>query len=114
MMDWRAVKQEARDTVHKTMGYPCVYQHGADAPVNCTVRHHRKSAFIGDDTDEFSPGLLSQVNRVIVDLREVPSPQRGAMLTFIDDEGVPLPDEAVLTLLTFTPQGEYYVMCEVK
>lgn len=113
-MDWRAVKQEARDVVHQTMGYPCVYQYGSDDPVNCTVRHHSKSAFIGDDTDEFSPGLLSQLNRVIVDLREVPSPQRNATLTFVDNMGVPLPQVPVKTLLTTNPQGEYYVMCEVK
>lgn len=113
-MSWRAVKQEARDIVHKTMGHPCVYVHGANPPVNCTVRHHSKSAYIGDDTDEFSPGLLSQINRVIVDLREVPSPQRGATLTFVDDLGIPLTNVPVLTLLTVNPQGENYAMCEVK
>lgn len=105
-MNWRAVKQEARDTVHKTMGYPCVYQHGVSAPVSCTVRHHRKSAYIGDDTLEFSPGLFSEINRVIIDLREVPSPQRGATLTFTTGE--------VLKLMTFVPQGENYVLAEVS
>ncbi len=112
-MSWRAVKQSARDIVHKTMGHPCVYQYGVADPVNCTVRHHSKSAYIGDDTDEFSPGLLSQLNRVIVDLREVPSPQRGATLTFVDELGVVIPHAPVLTLRTINPQGEHYVMCEV-
>lgn len=113
-MSWRATKQEVRDIVHQTMGHRCLYQLGVATPVSCTVRHHSKSAYIGDDTDEFSPGLLSQINRVIVDLREVPSPARGATLTFVDDLGVALPNVPVLTLLTVNQQGEHYVMCEVK
>ena len=113
-MGWRATKQSARDITHKTMGHPCVYRFGTDEPISCIVRHHHKTAFIGDNTDEFSPGLLSELNRVIVDLREVPAPKRNATLTFVDDLGVPLAHVPVLTLLTFTPQGEHYVMCEVK
>lgn len=105
-MYWRTVKQAARDIVHNTMGYSCVYQNGTESPVRCVVRHHRKTAFIGDDIDEFSPGLLSQINRVIVDLREVPNPKRNATLTF--DDGT------VLKIENTTPQGEYYMMCEVK
>jgi hypothetical protein len=104
-MDWRATKQETRDIVHNTMGYPCVYNDGT-VPVSCTVRHHRKTAFIGDDLEDFSPGILSQINRVVVDLREVPTPKRNATLTF--DDGT------VLKIETVTPQGEFYVMCEVK
>lgn len=113
-MDWRAVKQEARDIVHKTMGYPCVYQDTVSGPINCTVRRHRKTAFIGDDLEDFSPGLLSQLNRVVVDLREVPSPVRNGTLTFVDAEGTPLPEVPVYKIEMMTEQGEHYLMCEVK
>lgn len=113
-MSWRTVKQSARDVVHATMGYPCVYKYKTTEPINCVVRHHRKTAFIGDDTDEFSAGLLSQLNRVIIDLRQVPSPQRGATLTWVNEAGTAIPNEPTLELLTFTPQGEHYIMCEVK
>lgn len=113
-MDWRAVKQEARDVVHSTMGYPCVYVDGANDPVPCTVRAHRKTAFIGDDlVSDFSPGLLSQINRVIVDLREVPNPKRNATFTFVDAEGTPLPSIPVYKIEVTVDQGEHYMMCEV-
>lgn len=105
-MYWRAVKQAARDIVHKTMGLCCTYRYDDETPVPCTVRHHRKTAFVGDDIEEFNPGLLSQINRVIVDLREVPNPRRNATLTFEDG--------TVLKIETTVQQGEYYVMCEVK
>lgn len=105
-MYWRTVKQAARDIVHGTMGHCCVYRFEDESPIRCTVRHHRKTAFVGDDIDEFSPGLLSQINRVIVDLREVPSPKRNATLTF--DDGTVVKIEATV------PQGEHYMMCEVK
>lgn len=104
-MDWRAAKQEARDIVHSTMGYPCIYAEVGGLTISCTVRHHRKTAFIGNEED-FGPGLLSELNRVLIDLREVPSPKRNATLTF--DDGL------VLKIETTTPQGENYVMCEVK
>lgn len=104
-MDWRAVKQEARDIVHVTMGYVCTYTHGATVIPDCIARHHKKSAYIGNDGDEFSPGYFSQIERVIIDLRQVPSPARGATLTFLNGD--------VLTLMTFVPQGENYVLCEV-
>jgi hypothetical protein len=113
-MSWRAIKQEARDIVHQTMGHPCVYNDGVNLPVDCTVRHHLKTAFIGDDVEEFSPGLLSQINRVIVDLREIPNPVRNATLTFVDALGVPLAGVPVLKIDTTVPQGENYMMCEVK
>lgn len=113
-MTWRAIKQEARDIVHQTMGHPCVYQNGANPPVSCTVRHHLKTAFIGDDVEDFSPGLLSQINRVVIDLREVPSPARNATLTFVDELGDPIAGLPVLKIDTTTPQGEHYMMCEVK
>lgn len=114
MFDWRAVKQVARDIVHNTMGYPCLYQSGSNAPVPCTVRRHSKTAFIGDDLEDFSPGLLSQINRVVVDLRQVPDPKRNATLTFLGADGLPLAEVPVRKIETVTPQGEFYVMCEVK
>lgn len=113
-MSWRAIKQEARDIVHKTMGYPCVYNDGANPPIDCTVRLHKKTAFIGDDVTDFSPGLLSQVNRVIVDLREVPNPVRNATLTFVDEDGVALPSIPPVRIDTTVHQGEHFMMCEVK
>lgn len=105
-MSWRDIKQETRDLVHETMGLTCVYLSGVDDPIDCTVRHHRKTAFIGDDVEEFSPGMLSQINRVIIDLREVENPRRNATLTFEDG--------TILKIETTVPQGEYYMMCEVK
>ncbi len=104
-MTWRADKQQARDIVHATMGYPCTYVFQSLTIADCVARHHRSTAFIGSD-DEFAPGLLSQINRVIIDLREVPEPKRTATLTFTDTG-------EVVVLMTFTPQGEHYVMCEV-
>lgn len=106
MIDWRAVKQQARDIVHKTMGYPCLYDDGVNAPIECTVRQHLKTGYVGDDVDEFSPGYLSQLNRVIIDLREVSDPKRNATLTFTDG--------TVLKIETTVPQGNNYMLCEVK
>ena len=94
------------DIVHETMSFPCVYDDGVSEPIDCTVRLHRKTAFIGDDIEEFSPGILSQISRVILDLREIESPVRNATLTFTDG--------LVLKIDSTTPQGENYIMCEVK
>lgn len=103
--DWRAIKQECRDTVHNTFGYTCTYSDGAVIVPDCIVRHHHKTAYIGDG-DEFAPGLLSELNRVIIDLRQVPSPKTGAILLFLDG--------TILKLLNVTHQEDNYVMCEVK
>lgn len=100
--------------MHQTMGYPCRYADGSNPPIDCTVRHHSKSAFIGDDVEDFSPGLLSQLNRVIIDLREVPSPARNATLTFLDELGQPLSHLPVLKLDTMVSQNDNYVVWVVK
>jgi hypothetical protein len=105
-LSWRDIKQETRDIVHETMGLPAVYDDGSDEPIECSVRHHRRTAFIGDDIEDFSPGILSQINRVILDKREIESPVRNATLTF--DDGT------VLKIDVIVQQGENYVMCEVK
>ena len=103
--EWRAIKQECRDLVHNTFGFSCTYVSGATVIPDCIVRHHHKTAYIGDG-DEFNPGLLAELNRVVIDLRQVPSPKTGDSLIFLN--GV------VLKILNTTHQEENYVMCEVK
>ncbi|MDC8457825.1 hypothetical protein [Marinobacter sp. DS40M6] len=68
---------------------------------------HRKSAYLGDNYNEFSPGYFSEINRVIVDLREV-TPERGAVIRFPDFEGIEV------TVENYNPQGEHYALCEVR
>ena len=103
--DWRAIKQEARDIVHGTFGYSCIYSDDTVTIPDCTARHHHKTAYIGDG-DEFAPGLLSELNRVIIDLRQVPNPKYLGTLTFLNG--------LVLTIQNVTDQEENFVMCEVK
>jgi len=72
-----------------------------------TVRLHRKSAYLGDSFDEFSPGYFSEINRIIVDLREV-TPERGATVRIPDFEDV------TVVVENYRRQGEHYALCEVK
>lgn len=104
--DWREVKAESRAIVHETMGRPAWYSDGMSPPVEITVRYHMKSAFIGDDIEEFSPGMLAQIQRVLVHESEVPMPRKGATITLLDG--------LVLRVETSDKQGEGYIMCEVS
>lgn len=104
--DWSAHKQKARDAVHNAFKWEALYndQSETDLPVN--VRFHNKSAYLGNDLDSFSPGYFADIDRVIVDSREV-TPTKGGTFTFSD------PDNSVVTIDSFKRQGEYYILCEV-
>lgn len=107
MFNWAEQKQKARDAVHGTLGVFALYSDEQVREVPITVRLHRKSAYLGDDYSEFSPGLFSQINRVIIDLREV-TPKRGATVR------IPEFDDITVEIENYHRQGEYYVLCEVK
>jgi hypothetical protein len=109
-VNWAEIKQEARDQVHATMGVDAYYtpNGGVEQEDPITARLHQKSAFIGDDLDsDFSPGLLSQIDRVILDTREVPDPSRGDKLRFPDYQDV------VIRIENRVWQAQHKVMCEV-
>lgn len=106
-MNWAQIKQKARDAVHGTFSVPGFYTDSGNTDLPISVRLHRKSAYIGDDYDEFSPGLFSEINRVIVDLREV-TPQRGGVVRIPDFEDVEV------TIENYRTQGEHYALCEVR
>lgn len=105
--NWAKTKQKSRDTVHKTFSVPAFYSDVNVSEVEILARLQRKSAYIGDDYDEFSPGLFSEINRVIVDLREV-TPLRGGTLRFPDYQDI------VVTIENMNKQGEHYALCEVR
>lgn len=106
-MNWAEIKQQARDTVHQTMSVPGLYTDTLQTDLPINVRLHRKSAYIGEDFDEFSPGLFSQINRVIVDLREV-TPIRNGRIRIPDFGDVTVKIENVQN------QGESFALCEVR
>lgn len=106
-MSWADLKQQARDAVHVTMSVPAFYTDATNTELPISARLHRKSAYIGEDFDEFSPGLFSTINRVIVDRREM-TPQRGGALRFPDYQDV------VVKIENVQNQGEHYALCEVR
>lgn len=106
-MNWAKLKQKARDTVHGTFAVPGFYSDSQNTDLEISVRLHRKSAYLGDSYDEFSPGYFSEINRVIVDLREV-TPERGATIRMPDFENVQVSVE------NYNRQGENYALCEVR
>mgnify|MGYP003139046057 CR=1 FL=1 len=106
-MNWAQIKQKARDAVHGTFAVPGLYSDSKVTDLEIMVRLHRKSAYLGDNYDEFSPGYFSEINRVIVDLREV-TPERGATIRIPDFENVEVSVE------NYNRQGEHYALCEVR
>lgn len=106
-MNWAKQKQKARDTIHRTFSVPGFYSDTTETDLPIQVRLHRKSAFIGDNYDEFSPGLFSEINRVIVDLREV-TPERSGTIRIPDFQDV------VVTIENYNRQGEHFALCEVR
>ncbi len=106
-MNWARHKQKARDAVHRAFSVPGFYSDSLVTDLEISVRLHRKSAYLGDSYDEFSPGYFSEINRVIVDLREV-TPERGATIRMPDFENVQVSVE------NYNRQGENYALCEVR
>lgn len=106
-MNWAQTKQKARDAVHGTFSVPGFFTDSQVTDQEIRVRLQRKSAYLGDDYNEFSPGYFSEINRVIVDLREV-TPTRGATIRIPDFENVEV------TIENYNRQGEYYALCEVR
>jgi len=107
LRNWAQIKQKARDAVHGTFSVPGFFNSATVTDQEITVRLHRKSAYLGDNYDEFSPGYFSEINRVIIDLREV-TPVRGDMIRIPDFENV----EVVIE--NYNRQGEHYALCEVR
>lgn len=110
MASWAEIKQGARDQVHSTMGVDAYYTPvgGSEQAEPITARLHQKSGYIGDDYDgDFNPGLISQINRIVLDTRDVPNPVRGDTLRFPDYQDV------VVRIENRTWQAQYKVMCEV-
>lgn len=106
-MNWAQTKQKARDAVHGTFSVPGFFTDSQVTDQEIRVRLQRKSAYLGDDYNEFSPGHFSEINRVIVDLREV-TPTRGATIRIPDFENVEV------TIENYNRQGEHYALCEVR
>ncbi len=107
MFNWAQQKQKARDAVHGAFGVFALYSDDETTETPVTVRLHRKSAYIGEDYSDYSPGLFSQINRVIIDLREV-TPKRGGLVRIPDF------DDITVEIESYLRQGENYVLCEVK
>lgn len=105
-MNIASVRQKARDALHKAMSVTGFYSDQSETDLEITVRLHRKSAYIGDDYDQFSPGHFSEINRVIIDLREV-TPERNGTIR--------IPDfDVTVRIENFQEQGEYKALCEVR
>lgn len=100
------VKKEVRDIVHNTFSVPAFYSDSVIEHLEINVRLHRKSAFIGDEYQEFSPGYFSEINRVLVDLSEV-EPVRNAEI-YIPSFDITVRVENV------QKQGEDKALIEVK
>lgn len=100
------VRQKARDALHSAMSVTGLYSDDEHTDLEVSVRLHRKSAYIGDDYDQFSPGHFSEINRVIIDLREV-TPKRGATIQ--------IPDfNVTVQVENWLDQGEFKALCEVR
>lgn len=110
-MSWADIKQQARDTIHSTFGvaaYHTPVSTGVESSTAITARLHQKSAYIGDGFNEdFNPGVLAQIDRVILDTTEVPDPQRLDKLRFPDY------DNLIVRVENRIFQGQNKVMCEV-
>lgn len=100
------IKKQVRDIVHNTFSVPAYYSDNVIDHLEIKLRLHRKSAFVGDEYQDFSPGYFSEINRVIVDLSEV-EPVRNAEI-YIPDFDVTVRVESV------QKQGEDKALMEVK
>ena len=110
-MSWAAIKQQARDAIHQTMGVQAFYTPvatGVESATPITARLHQKSAYIGDDYDgDFNPGVFAQIDRVILDTTEIPDPKRLDQIRFPDYDNV------IVYVENRVFQGQNRVMCEV-
>lgn len=113
-MNWASTKQRARDKVHNTFAVDALYtpvselDNEAYEPVTVQARFQQKTGLMNDDYDgDFNPGLLGQINRVILNTSQVTSPARGDKLVFPDYENTEVQIE------NWVWQGQYRVVCEV-
>lgn len=111
-MSWQETKKSCRALIHQGFSWSAFYSDEDRLNVPCSVRHHRKSQYIGEDYQDFSPGAFAELNRVIVDTDEI-KPRRGGKIR-IEGETNPDGSDLVLQIENFEDQGQQYLLCEVR
>ena len=85
-MGWAETRAAARDTVHATFGLSASYLAPGGGPLTSgiSVRWHTKTMRHGELDREGYPQVQEDINRIVLDILEVPDPQRNALVTLSD------------------------------
>lgn len=84
-MNWFATKAKMHQDVHGTFSVPATYRAAGslvDVPIN--ARLHTRREVIGDLDREGFTQVVQDVNRVVLDVTEVPNAGRLDRITFFD------------------------------
>jgi hypothetical protein len=85
-MSWADIKTLARAEVHENFGLSAQYlaPNGGPRITGITVRWHTKVLRHGDLDREGYPQVMEDVNRIILDSRAVPEPERNGIVSLAD------------------------------
>lgn len=106
-MAWADIRSAARETVHENFGRTASYLAPAGGMLidGITVRWHTKVLRHGDLDREGYPQVLEDVNRIILDIRQVPDPLRNGLVT--------VPDVGTFAIEYVLPFDGFFAPCDV-
>lgn len=85
-MNWNDIKERKSNIVHGVFGLPAVYTSPAGVETACTVRKHPEMKLFGDLEDEGYAQRQQNVNVLVVDTREIATPERKGIILFADGD----------------------------
>lgn len=115
MPDFAELKRRSRQALHAAMSFPAFYYADPDAePILVRVRTHIKNPMMQGDmkgTNLSYAEMAEAPTKLVLDIREVPDPPRGAVVVLSPDEGYlvdnahpPYRETVTVEVSTLTPE----------
>lgn len=82
-MGWADIRKAARRVTHATFSLPAVYRSAdGNTETQCSARLHSEKKVFGDLDREGFARMLEDQNIVVLDIREIGTPEKNATVDF--------------------------------
>ena len=86
MASWHELRGQARATVHGTFCREALYfAPGSSSGTTCLIRRHMANRRFGDLDREGYAQAIESLTEIVIDLLEIPTPERNARIEFVED-----------------------------
>lgn len=105
-MGWAEIRKQARRTTHATFALSAVYRSAdGNTETPCNARLHSEKKVFGDLDREGFARMIEDQNLIVLDKREIGTPEKNATVDFGND--------IIVEIVNILPDTDDFVRCEV-